>query len=346
MKKLLIITFLLGVCAGVEAQNMNFSQYMNNPLYLNPANTGHFYGDYRVNVDYRRQWENIGAPFQTFSVSGDMPILRNRNSSNDLLAVGVNLIGDQSGNTMYNQLGAAGTFAYTLAMDGSKSHLFSVGFQAGIYQRSFSADGLYWGNQWGQTGFDPSMSSGEGTFDESKLTFDLGGGIKYFYNSPDGSLKAHIGAAAFHLNQANTSFYFEESDQQNIKVMLNGGLDYFDDKYNMVYSPSFMYQRMGFEYMAVYGIDVRFLLKEPSRYTGYVRSTNFAIGLYNRWNDAIIPMVKLATQGFELGLSYDISIGNITRVNNGYGGPEITLVYRGGNAYGGRSSRKLNSAFK
>lgn len=345
MKKLLYIALFLGLGSSVQAQNMNFSQYMSNPLYLNPASAGHFYGDYRVTTAYHRQWENLGFPFQTFAVSGDMPIL-NKKLKDQILALGVNIIGDQAGTSVYSQLGANGNIAFTLPIDNYKRHLLSLGLQAGIYQRSFSTAGLNWGNQWTTIGFDQSMPTGEGLFDESKLTFDLGAGMKYYHANRSGSVKLHLGVAGFHLNQANTSFYFEEETAQNIKMVINGGADFRDDKYNMVYSPSFMYQRIGFEYMAIYGIDIRVMLKNPSRYTGNVRQTSFAIGLYNRWNDAVIPMVKIATNGFELGMSYDVSIGNITRINDGFGGPEITLSYRGGSAYISRSAKRLNSMFK
>ncbi|MFN7275608.1 MAG: type IX secretion system membrane protein PorP/SprF, partial [Bacteroidota bacterium] len=71
MKHLPILIFtLLSILSSSRSwgQDIHFSQYYNAPLLVNPANTGFNPDfDYRVGVNYRSQWANIGSPYKTMS---------------------------------------------------------------------------------------------------------------------------------------------------------------------------------------------------------------------------------------------------------------------------------------
>ena len=62
------------------AQDLHFSQFFNNPLLTNPANTGFIPdADYRLGASYRNQYSNIMAvPYKTMSIFGDAQVFRNR----------------------------------------------------------------------------------------------------------------------------------------------------------------------------------------------------------------------------------------------------------------------------
>jgi hypothetical protein len=69
-----------------------------------------------------------------------------------------------------------------------------------------------------------------------------------------------------------------------------------------------------------------------------------AFGLYNRWAETFSPVVRLHKAGFTLSFAYDFEIGNVTRVTNGMGGMEFSLMYRVG-FRSGKESKNISNAF-
>src|SRR6187551_3479348 len=61
-------------------QDLHFSQFFNNPLLTNPANTGFIPdADYRLGASYRNQYSNImTVPYKTMSIYGDAQVFRDR----------------------------------------------------------------------------------------------------------------------------------------------------------------------------------------------------------------------------------------------------------------------------
>ena len=53
------------------SQDVHFSQYNGSVINLNPAFTGFFDGDYRVNGIYRSQWTTVPVPYRSFSIAAD-----------------------------------------------------------------------------------------------------------------------------------------------------------------------------------------------------------------------------------------------------------------------------------
>jgi hypothetical protein len=56
------------------AQDHIYSQFYNAPLYLNPALTGQFEGDIRMNMIYRNQWSGLSGDLSYLSASVDLNI--------------------------------------------------------------------------------------------------------------------------------------------------------------------------------------------------------------------------------------------------------------------------------
>jgi hypothetical protein len=50
-------------------------------------------------------------------------------------------------------------------------------------------------------------------------------------------------------------------------------------------------------------------------------------GMYMRWKDAIIPVIKLDYHPFSLSLSYDINISTLKTASRGRGGYELSISY-------------------
>ena len=98
MKKITLTftIFLFSIINSVSGQDPHFSQYFSSPLTLNPAMTGYFKGDYRMSANFRQQWWSVGSPFVTNTLSYDTKLMQTKIHANDILAVGILGLYDQS----------------------------------------------------------------------------------------------------------------------------------------------------------------------------------------------------------------------------------------------------------
>jgi len=317
-----------------------FSQYMNNPLEINPANAGLFQGDFRGIANYRRQFANIGDPFTTIGASVDFQAIE---FNQDFFGVGINLVNDKAGVSESSNLNANLSLAYTKTMDRYSNHYVSLGLNMGIGQKSLTTSDLRWDNQWTTTGFDPSIDPRETNLADANTYFDLGGGIAYFFGSTDESVKLHIGVAGYHLNQPDITFLGQEEKLYR-RVVFNGGAEINPASNPLKFYPNFIHIEQGPNKMTMIGSDFGWSFGTSSRMTGFLSQSSIALGTYYRVGSAFVPMVKLQAGGFQVGISYDITIGNLPRANDGFGGPEFSLTYKGG--FGsGKTTRSVNSKF-
>src|SRR6476620_6230057 len=82
----------------VIAQDLHFSQFFNNPLLTNPANTGFIPdADYRLGASYRNQYSSIlNAPYKTMSLFGDAQVFRNKLQTG-WMGLGAVILRDEAG---------------------------------------------------------------------------------------------------------------------------------------------------------------------------------------------------------------------------------------------------------
>src|ERR1700687_6448271 len=96
-KKPAILCMMLCITFFVKAQDPHFSQFFSSPLTLNPALTGKFDGTLRVAGNYRNQWPAFNNVYTTYTVSVDMPILKNKLPDYDTWGLGILALKDQAG---------------------------------------------------------------------------------------------------------------------------------------------------------------------------------------------------------------------------------------------------------
>ena len=342
MKKLLF-TILIGsfFCMAEETKaqaDIHFSQYNASPLTINPANAGLFSGNFRATANYRRQWETVGTVYQTIGASADM-LLASDVFNDDFFGLGVSFVQDQSGVTGFSQLDGAISGSYTKILDPRGEHYLTLGAQLGYGQRSVTLDGMNWGNQWTNTGFDQGLATGE-TFTNFSTNFiDVSAGLNYFFSTNYDNLKGNLGVGAFHLNRPDVSIQ-GQTEELFVRYAVNGGLMYLIEDRNLALYPNFLWMAQGPQRMLNAGIDLKFILSEPTRVTGFRKETALSLGIYHRFNDAFFPMLKLSTGGFTLGLSYDMMVSDLRAASGGTGGPEFSLIYRTGYKSGAKSQPK------
>jgi hypothetical protein len=58
------------------------------------------------------------------------------------------------------------------------------------------------------------------------------------------------------------------------------------------------------------------------------RTLSLSFGSFYRWNDAIVPVVKLDYYNLSAGLTYDVNVSKLRSTSNARGGFELTLSYK------------------
>ncbi|MBC8054922.1 MAG: type IX secretion system membrane protein PorP/SprF [Sphingobacteriaceae bacterium] len=134
MRKILtLIIILLLAFASYSQQDAQFSQYMFNGLYINPAYAG-YKEQANIHSFYRTQWVGFeGAP-QTMSVAGDL-VLKDGNVGLGLL-LSNDFTGSQSSFSTYIN------YAYRIQIGESGFSRLSFGLAAGLVQQGIDGDKL------------------------------------------------------------------------------------------------------------------------------------------------------------------------------------------------------------
>lgn len=192
------ITGILGLLAilagaGAKAQDHQYSQFFNSPVYLNPALNGQFNGDLRMNLIYRNQWTSLpgGPKYFSASIDYNMPSFGG--------GVGLLFTRGTEGPSYLIKNNISGIYSYSV---GSDDYVLSFGLQAGITNRSIDYGNLVFSDQIDQRlGFDPALlTSAEPPAYNNKFYFDSGAGV----NLVAGNFM--IGGALQHINHPNESF--------------------------------------------------------------------------------------------------------------------------------------------
>ncbi|MEQ8522357.1 MAG: PorP/SprF family type IX secretion system membrane protein, partial [Vicingaceae bacterium] len=181
-------------------QDYRFSQFYNAPLVINPAMAGKHDLDYRLNTNYRNQWQSISTAYRTIAASYDMPMFENIGSISKM-GFGLSFLTDKAGSTNYGFTNINGSFAYHLKTD--RYTQLSAGILLGYGQSSVDLSNVRWESQHNGNNYDPSAPSGESVFAEKINYLDAGLGMIWTYFDPDYDRLFEIGLSAMHLNFPN-----------------------------------------------------------------------------------------------------------------------------------------------
>ena len=213
-KKLLyafLTIFILSSSATFAQQDAQLSQYMFNPLYINPAAAG-IDGVTKFQLHYRNQWSgyqtsqdgNGSLGTQIFTAS--MPL-------NGLHSgIGIQFVNDltPSGAGYQNML-----LSYSYQINLSNGAIVSVGAKGGFYTKSFKTK-----FRPRETG-DPIVDALTGSVNQTKADFSVGALYK--------TANYQIGASLNHVNSPVYSFSPDKTGTYSIKQVLNltGSFDYY-----------------------------------------------------------------------------------------------------------------------
>ena len=340
MKKIFLVSIItiISVISGY-GQDIHFSQFYQTPLQINPALTGVFRGDQRVIINYKDQWRSISNPFTTYALSLDMAMFK-KQWAKGYLGAGLFVFSDKAGKSEF------GTTQANLSLSGivplSNKHLISAGLQGGFAQRGIQNTDLIWDNEYTDgTNDDPTMAN--------KPSFgfgDFSGGVHWRYGTDASTMTsndafgANAGIAFFHINRPKQDFNVS-IDKLYTKLAFHGGGYIGIKNTNIVFLPSVLFFMQGPSIETNVGTLVKYILKQESKYTKFVKGSAISIGGHFRIGDAFIPSLLLEVANFAVGMSYDINVSSLRVVSSGRGGFEISLRYINPNPFQKQKARSL-----
>lgn len=319
-----IIFLILFICCdkAVSAQDIHFSQIFETPLLRNPALAGLFSGDLRVQSVYRSQWNSVTTAYQTTSANIEykLPI----GQGEDFLTIGAQALYDKAGTVDLTSTHILPAVNYHKSLSADKNMYLSLAFMGGWVQRTIDRSKITTNSQFNGSLYDPGLADGE-TFKKSSYSY-IDGTVGMSFNMQLGENadnNIYLGLAYHHLNRAkNITFYSDDKIEMLPKYVASGGVRMNTDDYSFItFEGDYSIQGVNKETIA--GLLYTRKLDDPEEPKYLIHG-----GAYVRFNDAIIPVVKLESRPIAVAVSYDVNISGLKKVSNGRGGFEISLTYQ------------------
>lgn len=299
---------VLGIVKSGIAQDIRFSQFYANKLYLNPAMAGST-NNPNISLNYRNQWPNLDLPYVTYSVSFD--------NFYELFngGIGIVVVQDDQGDGALKTTSFSGMYSFYLRIN--DDFVVRPAIQATFMQKRVDWDKLIFPDQvspiYGK--IFPHNTNGDPLVRCRKdWDFSLGS-IAYYKNF-------YFGLAAHHLTKPDLSFDDEQKDELEIKYTLHAGAEFVlggrSRRYadNWILAPALLFQKQGDFSQMNYGL--------------YASKSSMVFGLWFNQNfelnyDSFIAMVGLVTERIKVAYSFDYAITKLIHTNTG--AHEISLSF-------------------
>lgn len=197
---ILIVSVLLGISAG--AQDVTFSQFYSNPLFLNPAFAGSL-GVPRLAMQYRNQWPAFGNAFRTATAAIDFPVEKLQGG------VGFYILSDTQASGSFQSLQLNGTYSVYVQLN--EEYRMHGAVQATFGQLSLNMDQLIFHDNldvfYGNHGISGELEF----FPESRFNYiDFSTGVLLYGQKYFGGLVVH------HLAEPRLSFLTDGEEPARI----------------------------------------------------------------------------------------------------------------------------------
>lgn len=317
----IVLLFTLIYFAKAEAQDVNFSQFYELPLLRNPALAGLYKGDVRATAAFRSQWQSVTTPFVSQVLGLEFKFAARQNSDN-YIALGLQMTNDQAGDSKLGKTQLLPVLTFHKALSDEKDSYVSLGFMGGLVQQRFDVSKLSFDDQFVNGSFSEANPTKQ-VFSNSNVTY-LDGSVGLAFSSTIGeSVKYYIGGSWFHFNAPRIAFDVTKDVKLNSKFMVNAGLSTPTGEYDKI-TLYFDYFKQGGNNQTQGGLMYNHdLIRQDED-----ESISISVGSFIRWNDAVIPVVKLDYYKLGIGVTYDVNISKLATASKGRGGYEVTLSYR------------------
>jgi len=293
------------------AQDIHWSQFNANPIFLNPANAGDFNGDLRFVGNRRSQWRSVTEPFTTTSISADK-------SFGNHFGAGVLFFDDVAGDGKFrtNEFQLNGSYKSNFGVDSAS--VFHFGAIIGVNYRQVNWGLLSFDSQYNGIGYDPSLPSNEASTIQKKSNLTLGFGAKFSHKF--NKLKIEMSSGLFNINQPNQGFYGEKI-KRDIRSNNSLKISYpLNSSFELI--PSIQFQIQGKYQSLLLGSNIKYIFTQTS-----LKYIAFFAGGWLRNKDAFILSFGADYQNWFFGLSYDINTSSLNAASNFRGGTEFSLRY-------------------
>jgi type IX secretion system PorP/SprF family membrane protein len=317
IKRILILLAIHIVWLPASAQDIHFSQFFEAPLWRNPSLAGIFNGDIRVQAVYRDQWNSVTNAYKTGSLNAEYKIPVGK--GDDFFTTGLQILNDKAGSIGWVTTQLLPVLNYHKSLSTEKNSYLSLGFMGGWVQRRFDISKMTTNSQYDNGGLGENLANVQYNYLDGSV------GMSYNSNLRDNPANTFfIGAAYHHFNRPNRSFYRNSTIELNPKLVFSGGLKLgvSDNAYLTIQADQTM---QGSFSETVAGMMCGLKIGGDPDNPAYTLHA----GTFLRWNDALIPVIKLDYNPFSVAVSYDANISKLKPSSYGRGGVELSISYIG-----------------
>ena len=318
---IIVIAATFFLLPEARAQDIHFTQIQATPLLLNPANTGISDYDFRLVNNYRNQWRNIEAPYNTYSLSADKRLFVGRQT----MGLGASFVHDLSSGHHF----IADKFYVSMSYSHFyRNHQFTLGIQPGLVFRHFNRQDITFNSQFNSIDgtFSSSLPSNEYLLTDQLSYFDCNAGLLWRARIKKYQLAA--GLAMYHLNRPVESF-MKDADNEHLPIRYNlhgNILIPLTERVDLI--PMALYSQTSGSREFVGGSLLGYSFENAT--LPVKRLYALALMRINpvRNMDALMIGGGIRILRFDLFISYDINVSKLRDATNFYGAFEISLIYR------------------
>lgn len=319
MRVLLLFILLIIAAENSNAQDPNFSQFYNNPVYYNPSMTAVNNG-IAVRLNARSLWGPIPGRFNTFSFSAEAQTMYK-------MGLGIMAYSDVGGEALLRTAGGYVNYSYR-PVD-TKNFILQAGVSGGFVTKNID---------WSKLTFSDQLDETMGKYKESNFNrpnynsvsyADFSAGLVARFNGSTrkqrGSFKrfnATLGGAIHHLSQPKDAF-LADSDKLPFKLVFHASSNLlFND---FVVSPGAVFEMQN--EFRTFSVGSNFI------------SQPFIIGIWFRNRTAALNIKQYDSFIFTLGLNLRTKYETLWRVTynfdmtisrlktSSYGSHELSLLF-------------------
>ena len=310
---------------GVFSQDLHFAQFYNTPLLINPSLAGGDDGTFTGVLNCRDRWKNAGNAYQTFGLSLDGGLMKKIDKG--FLGVGGAIYNDKQGDVSLSKLNAKLSIAYHTQI--SRQQFFNAGISGGVAQTSMDRTKMIWDDQYDGAGYNPGLVTSEPLFQTNSISPDFSLGVNYLFKENEyvGNRKFLLGAAVHNLIKVDDAILDISEESRSFRYMIHSEASLPIRGTNVQIQPSGFFALQGSSKELFIGSNVRYELKQESKFTDFAKTSAVTIGVFARELKSVIAYAGLQLDKYNIGISYDINISGYSIASSGRGGLEISFKY-------------------
>ena len=314
------IAVMASLPVALHAQEPNFSQFIASPLSVNPALAGSSDADWRAVSNIRRQWIGNISPYstQTISIDGKLRTLEDQS----YFGLGGMVLSEKAMDGLYKSNFINLNASYHQALDDNGN---GISVALGVVNNSTRVDlgGLTFDQQLSSSGFNQALPITEMNLGNSTSFTSATAGLLYTYDAEFSFL--NIGISGYRFIKTKRSLLNDPT--KKISPRYSAHAD-FGTAINDIISANFSALHLIQDGISVTSLGAIMGIQHGQ--SGFeenkVRMVN--LGFYYRVNDAITPYVGYVFNGFQFGLSYDVSATPSKTGSVNYKSVELSFMYK------------------